>query len=575
MIKQPANSVVLLRAAMLAGALGLFAWRVLDTARVYNHTFDEPTQIASGMELLQYGTFEMHIDAPPLAKVLAAAPVWLGGARLAAPPRRGYFDDATRFLYDQAAYWPALRAARGVEAFIGVLLLAALYAVALRWFGSAGAVATVWAASISPGLVSASSIANSDILGVLTVLATLWCFRRLLEAPSMARAAFFGAALGLALLAKLSALPFLVFSLPVVAAFTLGWSALFPLRHPVAFWRDHAHELATAALLVPIVIWAGYGFHLAPVIGEGQAAAASASLRSRSPALASAIAALPGMSLPLGGFLRGLGSASAIARLGHPAYLMGHYSLHGWPHYFLVTLALKLPLGLLFASALAAVLAVLGRKTVEGKETLLALCIAAAIVASVARAGVNAGHRHVIVVEALLALVIGGGVALALQRTRGQRLWAGALTLGIASGAVASIRAHPDALGYTNALAGSRPDWWFVDSNLDWGQDLQRLSDWLRDNRVGEPLHLAYFGTAWPERHGLHPLPLLAGHRPSGWIAVSVQYERGLRDSAIGQLPDEAQRREFAWLLDLHEVVQIGTSIRVYHVDSPGPSPAN
>ncbi len=53
-----------LRAAVLALAVGGYAARALDTAAIYNHTFDEPTQIASGLELLQYGRFELHIDVP-------------------------------------------------------------------------------------------------------------------------------------------------------------------------------------------------------------------------------------------------------------------------------------------------------------------------------------------------------------------------------------------------------------------------------------------------------------------------------------------------------------------------------
>ena len=41
----PARRLVWIRNAVLVAAIGLFAARALHTAAVYNHTFDEPTQL--------------------------------------------------------------------------------------------------------------------------------------------------------------------------------------------------------------------------------------------------------------------------------------------------------------------------------------------------------------------------------------------------------------------------------------------------------------------------------------------------------------------------------------------------
>jgi len=153
------------------------------------------------------------------------------------------------------------------------------------------------------------------------------------------------------------------------------------------------------------------------------------------------------------------------------------FTLHGFPAYFFVTLLLKLPLGLLAAAACALALALRHRHEARGRDVLLLFALAAAVLLSVMNAGVNAGHRHVIVVEALFALAAGGGVSLALSEAgAARRAWIALLSVAVAAGAFTSVRAHPDALGYTNALAGRDPDWWFVDSNLDWGQDLGRLT---------------------------------------------------------------------------------------------------
>ena len=565
------KAVKVARIVFLVLAIAGFASRALHTATVYNHTFDEPTQIASGLELLEYGTFELHNDVPPLAKLLLAAPVYLEGVRLAHPPRRGSLKDANEMLYG-ANYWQTLRSARAMSTLVGTLLLVGIYLAAAHLFGPwPGAIAAA-VASVSPGLVSAASIANSDMLGVLTVLLALLAWRCMLEDSNRKRAALFALALSAAVLAKLSALPFLAFSLPVMTAWMLGRSALEPLRAPLRWLRAHGRELALVVIIVPLALWAAYGFQRALISGPEQAERTAAWLEQRSPAAAERFRQLARKDLPLGSFLRGMATASRIASQGHPAYLMGQRSLHGWPHYFLVTMILKVPIGILAAVLLALALAVRMHQEPAAREVLLLALLAAAILASAALSGVNAGHRHIVVVEALFALMAGGGMALALsERGRLRHIALAAFALCLGTGALSSLRAHPDALGYTNAFAGAKPDWWFVDSNLDWGQDLERLRQWLDDQDVKEPIRLAYFGSADPARHGIKFQSLAPGEKVTGWVAVSVHYERGMAGSGIGKLGSEIEQNGYTSFLQLRPETQIGTSIRVYHL-SPTPT---
>ena len=579
-VRSESKAAEIARVLLLVLAIGGFASRALHTATVYNHTFDEPTQIASGLELLQYGTFELHSDVPPLAKLLLAAPVYVEGVRLAHPPRRGSLDDANEVLYG-GNYWRTLRSARAMSTIVGILLLVGIYLGAAHLFGPWPGVIAAAVASVSPGLVSAASIANSDILGVLTMLLALLAWRRVLEYGDYKRTALFALALSAAVLAKLSALPFLAFSLPVMTAWMLGRRALEPLRTPLRWLRAYRRKLALIVTIVPLTLWAAYGFQRAPISGPAQAEKTAAWLAQYSPAAAVRFHQLARKDFPLGSFLRGMATASRIASQGHPAYLMGQRSLHGWSYYFLVTLALKVPIGILAAMLLALALAVRMRREPVARELLLLALLAAAILASVARTGINAGHRHIVVVEALFALMAGGGVALALAEFGWlKRIALAVFAFCLGASALSSLRAHPDALGYTNAFAGTEPDWWFVDSNLDWGQDLERLRKWLDDHGVKEPVHLAYFGTADPARHGITLLWLAPGEKPTGWVAVSVHYERGMAGSGIGKLGSEIEQNAYTSFLQLRPETQIGTSIRVYHLSptptarSPKPEPA-
>ncbi|MGH7858875.1 MAG: hypothetical protein ACREQY_16235, partial [Candidatus Binatia bacterium] len=67
-------------------------------------------------------------------------------------------------------------------------------------------------------------------------------------------------------------------------------------------------------------------------------------------------------------------------------------------------------------------------------------------------------------------------------------------------GNVAALRHHPHHLAYFNELTGgpAHGGEYLIDSNLDWGQDLKNLAAWLRAERPGESVGLAYFGGVDP-----------------------------------------------------------------------------
>ena len=558
--------------ALVAAAVVLFVARGLDVGAAFNHTFDEPTQIASGLELLQYGTFALHADVPPLAKLLIAAPAYAAGVRLPHAPQRGDWQAANRALYESGQYWFVLRSARAVNTAVGALVVIAVALLAASLFGGWAVPVAAFVAASSPGLISAGSIANSDILGVLTVVCAFYAFRRLLQTGARREVILFAVAVAAALATKLSAVPFFVFGMPVVAIFTLRGRLFTLVRAPRALVRAVAPVVALLVLVVPIAVWAAYGFRLAAPIGPQEAARVGDALRQRAGEdVAATVTTLAQTPVPLGSFIRGVGVGYKIAKQGHPAYLMGIFSLHGWPHYFLVTLLLKVPLGILAAASLSFLIAVVRRRTPHARETLLAVTLCGAILASVAGAGINAGHRHVVAIEALLALAVAGGVAITLSESRRTlRLATAALLTATLAGGVASLRAQPDLLGYTNTMAGSEPDWWFIDSNLDWGQDLERLRTELDARGVRDEIRLAYFGTADPTRHGIHFEPLQPGERACGWVAVSINYLRGLAGSGVGLLGPESHRNGYRWLLDQVPVAQVGTSIRLYRVPPAG-----
>lgn len=569
------NLAARLRAAAGPGALALllalFVARALDAARVYNHTVDELAHMAPGVELWQFCTFTLDASQPPLARALVAAPVFAAGLRFEGRPIGGYqvFDESARLFepLPDGAYWACLRLARAMVTAVAVVLLAGVYEMGRRHFGAAGAIAALAVASGSPGIVGHAAIAATDLVAVATLALALFAFRRLLESPTPGRSAWFGAASGLAVAAKLSAIPYLGLACPTIAGCLLGRGALAPLLAPRSWVRTRRRMIGAAALSAAIALWAAYGFGRAPVLNSSQTETLARALAARAPGAADVVRLATAVDVPLGALTQGLGMVWRHSQRGHPAYLAGSYSLHGWPHYFAVTTALKTPIGTLVAVALSLALAAAVRRTPAAREVLGLGALGGALLVAASPGGINIGHRHFLVIEVVFALMTAGGVRIALDATPPvRRIALPALIAAAVAGASAPAAEHPDAVGYTNALAGEAPDRWLADSNIDWGQDLARASRWLRDRGVTEEVWLAYFGNVPPGRCGLRARQLPPGEPVAGWIVASATVIRGVYAA-------EDQRDGYGWLLSHAAEARIGTSIRIYHLPGPPAAP--
>ena len=130
-----------------------------------------------------------------------------------------------------------------------------------------------------------------------------------------------------------------------------------------------------------------------------------------------------------------------------------------------------------------------------------------------------------------------------------------------------SVRVWPYYLTYFNQLAGGPSGGYryVVDSNLDWGQDLKRLSQWVEKNNI-EKIHLDYFGWSDPIYYlGPKFQWLTAGQYKNaqdfidktggGYLAVSATFFMGSRGDP---------EKSYAWLQRYEPVVVIGNSIWVW-----------
>jgi hypothetical protein len=132
-----------------------------------------------------------------------------------------------------------------------------------------------------------------------------------------------------------------------------------------------------------------------------------------------------------------------------------------------------------------------------------------------------------------------------------------AAAAAVISTAFSSISSQDHLLAYFNVLAGGHPERIVADSDLDWGQDLHRLSRRLAELKAPR-VSICYSGNARLRQAGLPPFTELDPFRPvSGYVAASA------RCISLAT----ARNGAFRWLQSRQPIERIGSSIFLYKFD--------
>jgi hypothetical protein len=278
---------------------------------------------------------------------------------------------------------------------------------------------------------------------------------------------------------------------------------------------------------------------------------------------------------------------------GRDCYLAGRWQHPGWWYYYLYALVVKEPIGALGLVTWAVALALARHPSAARPADEAALYVpAVAILALVSsQTGLNEHVRYVLPAFPFLAVAT-GKLASFLSR---DRLREGAAVLVLLGWSVAgSLSVYPHSMSYFNEAAGGPENGHrhLAGSNVDYGQDLLFLRDWLdRHPDVGE-LGLAYYNIVDPALFGIsYRLPPPGRPRwlapelgyphsfgpRSGYFAVSVNLLVGMK----GTVPDGeggtrpiAREDYYEYFRDLRPVARAGYSILIYRIHPDQPAEA-
>ncbi|WP_051828558.1 phospholipid carrier-dependent glycosyltransferase [Streptomyces bicolor] len=522
---------------MVVVLLGQMAVAMVTTAVQQTPTIDEPVYVGTAAEYLHEHRLRHNPEHPPLGKLVIGV-----GVALADPHVDRFFTiDQGRLgrhlLYESGNDpWRLMLFARLPVIVLTLAFGLIVFAFARELAGPVGGLAALGLYALSPDVIAHGSLATLDVPAAGFVLTSVWLLWRARRRPRL-HLPLAGVALGAALATKMSTLA----AVPVILALTAlsVWCARPPneaLRR--ALLRAGAGT-GVVVLAAVAVVWAAY------LVVDPRLRWAP----EQPVPVVDGLRALVVEVLPFPEAYRdGMRVQFGFEEYPWQGFLFGRLYTGSLWYYLPAALLVKTPLGMLALWAAGAVALVAVRRLRPVAPYLLvptAVLLAAAMLGSR-----DFGTRYAVFVPMFLAVAAGGVLAV---RWRWAPVAVGALVLFVA---VSSVRTYPYYLPYSNEAFGGpeKTHLRLHDSNVDWGQDLGRLADRLRERYRGERIWLVYKGSGVPSHYGI---------RATDPRRVPVREVRGLlvvSDSSVAKATGR-----LAELIDSSRPIDtVGHSITIY-----------
>lgn len=605
----------------ILAALILGLMFILAIASSWNDAaiMDESPHVVSGYSYIKYKDMRLNPEHPPLIKDLAGLPLQFLGLNFPdqGPEWKNNLNDqwimGTKFLYesgndpDKIIFW-------GRMGPILVMILLGFYV--FKWsreeFGDKTALMALTLYAFSPTILAHGRFITTDVGAAAGIFISLYYFVRFLRDKTPKNFTFASLFFGLAILAKFST--FLLIPFLGLLALLYGYvksDANFKTR----IWESFKHGVASVLIMAAgfiFVVGPVYQYHVWNYPPERQKADTQTTLVSHgNRLLADSVIWMADKPVirAFGQYAYGFLMVTQRATGGNTTYYMGEVSAAGWKSYFPVVYLIKEP----FAKHIMILIALYGffklfiantRKRREEPSMLTALNHWAknnihevAMLGFIAfywivtmRSNLNIGVRHIIPTFPLVYVLISAEInkwavlkndiidptkipfsAIKNVISSHLRMFSryALITVLLLWYALSTVFVFPSFLAYFNELAGGPKNGhnWVVDSNLDWGQDLKRLAQFVEKNNI-DKIGVDYFGGGSPSYFLGDKLGSWSSSKGpyKGYYAVSatfLQNAQGNPAPGFTIKPEET----YSWLKGKQPIATIGYSIFVYKLD--------
>jgi len=519
-------------------------------------TIDEVVHLPAGLSYWHFGQFSCYHHNPPLIKLAFSLPALV--ARVPTDYRNYQYIHRSRFpddllgqdfmMANRDHYMDIYCKCRSVVIAISVLGGYLVFRWSREMFGALGGLISLMLWVFCPEVLAHSGLVTIDMGATVAALGACYGFRRYLRNPTFEKSLLCGGLLGVAEASKFSLVVLPVAWIALVAV--ARWSR----RLGNAMGAMSARRLVGHAMIVcitslyvlnTIYLFEGTGRTLGSFDFQSRMLTARGKINHNAPKPQgnrfrhSFLGHLP-VPLPEHYVLGFDDQMSDVDSGSYYKYLCGELREDGWYWYYLYYFAVKTPVGMIGLMVAAALIAATRRDSRGDLLDEASLMVPAGILffAVSSQTGLNFG-RYAIPVYPYL-FILAGRLGPFLSAGRG--LWSIVVTGTMTWTVVGVLSVYPNFLAYFNEAVGG-PEHGLehlADSNIDWGQGLIDLKEWLEKHAQGRTLRLAYFGNMLPEILGIrYELPPFGveddasdGHSIQGPVpglqAVSANYVIGI-----------------------------------------------
>lgn len=538
----------LITAALLITNALLMAW--IGWTACPNRT--EPGHMAATVYLWDHGQFDVFHVNPPLTRLVSGLPVVLSH------PNRdwSWYSERPRARCEEMlgpAFVMANSSAMNRWCFalarwslIPFLLLGGYcgYRFSRELYGPSAAMLFLVVWCFSPTMVSWGATICPDAVSAALGVVALYAFHRWLRMPSWSRASVAGLCLGLLPLTKLTwIIAFGLWPLMWLLWQTPDWLGKVVER---SLLRPPLRQLAAILVVALYVLNMGYLFNgTGRPLGQYQfmshvlrGSELTTNMETRSGGgnrfAGTWLGRIP-VPLPAE-FVQGIDTQRHDFERTMWSYLRGQWAPRGWWYYYLYALAIKVPLGIWCLAAMATMMTFFGREIKKSwrDEMVLLLPAVSILVLVSSQTGFNHHSRYVLLALPLFFIwmskvgrVFDGRreqlkeafqASVGYRRRRVVPALRLAVILALAWLVGSSVWTYPHSLSYFNELAGGPTCGaeHLLDSNIDWGQDLWYLKQWLNDHPGVTLAGTRYYGQYRLAVEGLPTTPPPAAPEPNG-----------------------------------------------------------
>ncbi len=574
--------------------------------------YDERIHLPAGYSYITQQDMRLNPEHPPLVKDLAALPLlfmkinfpfqsWGWNTPLKADSSRtpawqtdvSFGNDLLYYSGNDAQNM--MRYGRIPIILIGILLGFYIFRFAKELWGNLAGIIALIFYSFSPTFLAHTRLVTTDVAAAAAFFISFYYLYKWLKIPVWRNLCIFGIVLGISFLTKFST--FLL--VPIFGFVVLVWILLH------GQWKKYLGGFILVLVVAYLAVGAVYAFHVWHYPIQKQAIDTTFIL--------STFGFKPLVNLSVwissqpvlrawGHYFLGLLMVLQRSGGGNTTYYLGEVSANGSRSYFPVIYLLKEPLAYILLTFFALFLALkkfivykksdiksfrydfsnlLKNNFIEfGMLTVIAVYWAFSI-----KSNLNIGVRHILptlpFIYALTARQISfwikGGIQERISNYHGfwqllglywRRIKKGFVVAVLFIWAIISVvSVWPSFLAYFNGIAGG-PDNGYkfvVDSNLDWGQDILRLAQFIEKNNIKE-IKMDYFSGA-PAEYYIKTAKIESFNREmpqKGWLAISATILMGACKG--DKIPCSYGERAYTWLDSYKPVAKIGYSIFVYDI---------